>query len=303
MKIRILTLSLFLVSYWSYAQDDLLNLLDETSEEKTTYTTATFKGTRITNFQSNEIPGKGVMQFMISHRFGAINDDYLYNFFGMDNAQIRLSFDYSFNHWLNIGVGRSSATKTYDGWVKGKILRQSKGAKNVPLSVVWYSSINYSTLKVDEEVSLTASDRISYAHQLILARKFSKSFSFEFIPSMVHFNLVENEETPNDIFLLGMGGRYKISNRVALTAEYGLQLNDNFYYDADGNKQNYENSLSIGIDIETGGHVFQLHVTNSRGLADPQWMARTPGSWANGDIYFGFNISRVFTIKKPEMPE
>ena len=220
----------------------------------------------------------------------------------MDNAQIRLSLDYSFTPWLNIGLGRSSASKTYDAFVKAKLFRQSKGDKNMPFSVVWYSSFNYSTLKYTDNLPHNDSERISYAHELVLARKFSKNFSFEMITSMVHFNVVEDRQTPNDVFLLGLGGRYKISNRVAITAEYGAQLNDNFYYDESGTKVNFENALSIGIDLETGGHVFQFHATNSRGLADPQWMARTPGSWLDGDIYLGFNISRVFTVKKPKLP-
>jgi len=291
-----------LLSFNALAQDDLLDLLDE-EETSTEYTIATFKGTRIINLQSNELPGKGVMQFMIMHRFGAFNDDFFYNFLGLDNAQIRFSLDYSFTDWLNVGIGRSSFSKTYDGFAKWRILRQSKGAIKMPLSMVFYTSINYNTLKYDDELPYSGSDRLSYSYQLILARKFSKSFSMELVPSMVHFNLVADKETPNDVFLLGIDGRLKITKSIALTAEYGLQLNDNFYYNADGEKTNWENALSIGVDIETGGHVFQLHATNSRGLADPQWMARTPGSWGNGDIYLGFNISRVFTIKKPKNPE
>jgi hypothetical protein len=237
------------------------------------------------------------------HRFGALNDEFLYNFFGLDIAQIRFSLDYSFKDWLNVGIGRSSFSKTYDGFAKVRLLRQSKGAKNMPFGIVYYTTINYSTLKWNDDLPHNESDRFSYTHEVILARKFNKNLSLQLVPSFVHFNLVEDRETPNDSFVLGIGGRYKVSNRVAITAEYGLQLNDNFYYDSDGAKTGYNDALSIGVDIETGGHVFQLHATNSRGLADPQWMARTPGSWGNGDIYLGFNISRVFTLKKPKLPE
>ncbi|MCT4623468.1 MAG: DUF5777 family beta-barrel protein [Schleiferiaceae bacterium] len=298
---KFFTYLFLLLGFTLSAQDDLLDLIDEGPQ--TEYAYATFKGTRIINLQSNELPAKGVMQFMIMHRFGAINDEFLYNFFGLDVAQIRLSLDYSFTDWLNVGIGRSSFSKTYDGFAKIRLLRQSKGAKNMPFGLVWYSTINYTTLKWDDNLPHNESDRLSYTHELIMVRKFSKNFSLELVPSLVHFNLVEDQKTPNDIFVLGIGGRYKITNRVALTAEYGLQLTDNFYYDTDGNKTNYENALSIGVDIETGGHVFQIHATNSRGLADPQWMARTPGSWGNGDIFLGFNISRVFTVKKPKLPE
>jgi len=292
---------LVLLSFNAFAQDDLLDLLGE-EEPQIEYAFATFKGTRVINFQTNELPAKGVMQFMIMHRFGAFNNDFFYNFLGLDNAQIRFSLDYSFTDWLNVGIGRSSFSKTYDGFLKLRMLRQSKGAKVMPLGLVFYSSLNYTTLKYDDNLPHNTSDRLSYSYQLILSRKFSKAFSMELVPSMVHFNLVEDRETPNDIFILGIGGRLKITKALALTAEYGLQLNDNFYY-VDGQKTNWENALSIGVDIETGGHVFQIHATNSRGLADPQWMARTPGSWGNGEIYLGFNISRVFTIKKPKLPE
>jgi hypothetical protein len=294
-------IALLLFSFELSAQDDLLDLLEE--EPQIEYAFATFKGTRIINLQSNELPAEGVMQFMIMHRFGALNDDFVYNFFGLEQAQTRFSLDYSFKDWLNVGVGRSSFSKTYDGFAKVRLLRQSKGAKKVPFGIVYYTTVNYSTLRWNDDLPHNESERLSYTHEVILARKFSKNLSLQLVPSFVHFNLVEDRETPNDIFVLGIGGRYKVSNRVAITAEYGLQLNDNFYYNSEGNKTSYNNALSIGVDIETGGHVFQLHATNSRGLADPQWMARTPGSWGTGDVFLGFNISRVFTLKKPKLPE
>ena len=290
-----------LLSYSAAAQDDLLDLIEE--EPQTEYAYATFKGTRIINLQSNELPAEGVMQFMIMHRFGALNDDFVYNFFGLEQAQTRFSFDYSIKDWINVGVGRSSFSKTYDGFVKVRLLRQSKGAKTVPFGIVYYGTMNYSTLRWEDGLPHNESDRISYTNELILVRKFNKNLSLQLVPTLVHFNLVEDKETPNDIVVLGVGARYKVSNRVALTAEYGWQLNDNFYYNSEGEKTAYNNALSVGVDIETGGHVFQIHATNTRGLADPQWMARTPGSWADGDVFLGFNISRVFTLKKPKMPE
>ena len=289
------------LSFSAFAQDDLLDLIDE--EPQTEYAFATFKGTRIINLQSNELPAEGVMQFMIMHRFGALNDEFLYNFLGLDIAQIRFSLDYSFKDWLNFGIGRSSFSKTYDGFAKMRLLRQSKGVKNSLVGIVYYTTLNYSTLKWNDDLPHRDSDRLSYTHEFIVSRKFNKNLSLQLVPSFVHFNLVPDSETPNDVFVLGLGGRYKVSNRVAITAEYGLQLNDNFYYNAEGVKISYNDAFSIGVDIETGGHVFQLHATNSRGLADPQWMARTPGSWGNGDIFLGFNISRVFTLKKPKLPE
>lgn len=292
------------------AQDDLLDILDdsppkdEAKKKEIVYTTATFKGTRIVNMQSPEIPGKGVMQFVFMHRFGAINDDFLYNFFGLDLASVRLSLDYSPTDWLNVGFGRSSVTKAWDGFLKIKMLRQSTGDRNMPISAVLYSTMNYTTLRFNDGLPHYESDRLSYSYQLILARKFGDRFSAEVVPTLVHYNLVQTKAQSNDVFALGFGGRIKITQRLALTGEYMLQMPKNTYFDEITQAEvPYNNALSIGFDIETGGHVFQLHLTNSRGLIDPQWIGRTPGSWTAGDIYFGFNISRVFTIVRPKTPE
>ena len=307
-----LPIALLIIGFWlpALAQDDLLDIIDEdpkTDQEaipEIIYTTATFKGTRIVNMQSPEIPGKGVMQFMFMHRFGAINDDFFYNFFGLDVASVRLSLDYSITDWLNVGFGRSSVTKTWDGFLKLKLLRQSTGGRNMPISAVLYSTVNYSMLRFDDDLPHKDSDRLSYSYQLILARKFGERFSFELVPTLVHYNLVQTKAQPNDVFALGFGGRIKLTKRIALTGEYMLQMPKNTYYDDVTQAEvAYNDALSIGVDIETGGHVFQLHLTNSRGLVDSQWIGRTPGSWNNGDIYLGFNISRVFTIVRPKTPK
>jgi hypothetical protein len=304
MKIFALTITL-LLSLSIYGQDDLLDLLDKAAPEETVdYTTATFKGTRIVNMQSCEIPAPGVLQFMFMHRFGAFSDDFFYNFLGLDQAVVRLSLDYSFNQWLNVGIGRSSQSKTWDGFTKIKLLRQSKGIKNMPVTMVLYSTLNYSALRRTDNLPYNETDRLSYSHQLIMARKFNKTFSFQLVPTLVHFNFVETRAQRNTLAALGFGGRVKLNNRIAVTSEYMLQLPNNTFSDRNtGLETPYNNAFSIGFDIETGGHVFQLHFTNSRALADPLWIARTPGSWSNKDIFFGFNISRVFTVKKPETPD
>lgn len=305
MKVKVWIIAcLSALSLNSFAQEDLLDLLDDPKEEeKTTYTTATFKGTRIVNMQSPEIPAKGVMQFVFMHRFGAFSDDFFYNFLGLDQAVVRISFDYSPTDRLNFAVSRNSEAKVYDAFIKYKILRQSTGKVNMPISMLFYSSFNMSALRWTDNLPHNFSDRLSYVHQLIIARKFSESFSFQVVPTVVHFNFVDRIAQPNDIFAVGFGGRYKLNQRLALTSEYMLQLPKNTFVNQDGNLEPYNNALSVGLDIETGGHVFQLHLTNSRSLADPYWMTRTPGSWTKGDIYFGFNVSRVFTLKKPKKVE
>lgn len=300
MKVTAFVFCLLSISFQISAQDDLLDLLDEPDKkEEIKYVTATFKGTKIINQQSCEIPGAGVMQFIILHRFGALNDDFVYNFFGLEQANTRFSLDYSFNDWLNVGVGRSSASKTYDGFIKAKLLRQSSGGKNMPISLVAYSSMNYNTTRYTDGLPHYETDRLSYSFQLVMARKFNDWLSLQLVPTMVHYNLVEYTASSNDVYALGVGGRIKLTQRIAITGEYSFQLNPNEYL-VNGELQAYKNSASIGVDIETGGHVFQLHLTNSRAMADPEWIGKTPGSWGNGDIYLGFNISRVFTLKKPK---
>lgn len=290
----------------AHAQDDLLDMLEEESSETTEYAFATFKGTRAINLQSTELPSKGVLQYIFMHRFGSFSDDFLYNNLGMNTAEVALQLDYGVTEWLNLGFYSGTAyPRTYTGFVKYRLFRQSKGAKTMPLSIVGYSSMNYNNERYEGE-TFNNSDRLSFTNQLILARKFSQRFSLELVPTHVHFNIVSLESESNDIFSLGTAARFKLTNQLSLSAEYIYQLNpletnitqlgDDISY------QDNQNVLSVGVDIETGGHVFQIFLTNSRGVADPFTIAQTPGSWKNGDIHLGFNISRVFTIVRPKIP-
>jgi hypothetical protein len=280
--------------------DDLLDFLNETTPEETVYTTATFKGTRIVNLQSNELPAAGVSQFMFMHRFGALNNDFWHNFMGLDQAQVRISLDYSPLDWINFGVGRSSYNKTSDGFLKMRWTRQSTGARHFPVSISSYHTTNLNMQRQQNDLPFPFSNRLSYSHQLLIARKFNGRFSALLAPTLVHFNFVERRDDPNTILALGMAGRYKLTNRVAVTVEYTFHQPDNLYI-LNEEAVRYRNVLTIGVDIETGGHVFQLHVTNARAMNDPEWIARTRGSWEDGGIFFGFNISRVFTVKKPAL--
>jgi len=283
------------------AQSDLLDELEGMEEEKVEYVTAAFKGTKIINGQSSEIAGPGVLQFVFQHRFGSLSDDFFYNFLGLDNAQVRLGIDYSFNDWLNVGVGRSSFEKTYDGFVKAKLLRQCTGAKNVPLSLTLFTSAFINTLKFTNGLDPDLVNRMSYSTQLVISRKFNNRLSLAATPTLLHVNMVPETRQNNTVLAIGMGGRYKLTQRLSLNLEYFPQLQKNSYSEGSGTSDFY-NSLSVGFDIETGGHVFQLFFSNSRGVIDPQFIAESPGSWTDGDIYFGFNISRVFTLKKPDLP-
>jgi len=273
----------------SSAQDDLEALLNASEAPEVHYSKYAFKSTRIINGHSIENVSAGVLDFRILHRFGALNGG-PYEFFGLDQANMRMSFDYGITDRLQIGIGRSNIGKEFDGLVKYKILRQSSGARNMPISVSWVSGglIN-SQRWADPNRENLFSSRLSYYHQLLIARKFNETFSLQLSPTVVHRNLVPTRDIPNDIFALGVGGRVKLNNRVATTFDY--------FYVLPGQLPNHRNSLSIGFDIETGGHVFQLHFTNSRGLNERQFITGQNGSWLDGDIHFGFNLSRVFTIR------
>ena len=278
------------------AQDiDLNQMLEEEqkkeAKDKINYTIATFKTTRLINGQSIETTQQGVMDLKISHRFGTVNGG-AYEFFGLDNASMRFGFDFGLSPKLMIGVGRSTYQKQYDGFIKYKLLRQSTGKRNMPISLALMTSAMVTTLKwTDPTRPNYFSSRLQYAHQIIIARKFSESTSIQLMPTLVHYNLVTNANDPNDIIAIGIGGRQKITPRISINAEY--------YYQLPAYKlPNTTNSLSFGVDIETGGHVFQLHFTNSRGMTERTFISETAGKWEKGDILFGFNISRVFTIKK-----
>lgn len=253
--------------------------------------TATFKSTRVVNGQSIENVGAGIMDFRISHRFGAISQG-SYNLFGLDQATMRIGLDYGITNRLMVGVGRSTYEKQYDGFLKYKIIQQQNGERYIPFGISYVVSSIYKTLKDPSTTYVPyASDRFSFAHQLLIASKINDFVSVQLSPTLVHYNLVENNKIPNDFKSIGISSRIRLSKRVNVTSEYFYRIDK-----LDG----YYNPLSLGIDIETGGHVFQLHVSNSNGMTERTFINETTGSWAKGDLCFGFNLTRAFTIKKPK---
>lgn len=275
------------------ATTDLLSQLEkemEPAQKMTYYTTATFKTTRLISGHSVENVGKGVLDVKVSHRFGQLNSGFN-NLFGLDNATMRFGFDYGITRYLMVGVGRSTYQKTYDAFLKLKILRQSRGKHKMPITLSYVPTIAYWTQKfADPTLKNYNTSRLSYTHQLLIGRKFSEGTSLQLMPTFIHQNLVALASDPNDLFAIGIGGRQKITKRVSINFEYYYQLPQ---FKLAGTT----NALSIGFDIETGGHVFQLHFTNSTGMNERSFIADTHGKWGKGDILFGFNISRVFTIR------
>ena len=274
----------------SLSAQGLLDALNEGVEEPTVPVSATFKDTRIVNVQSNETPAEGVLHFVIAHRFGTLSSG-IYDLWGLDNAQMRMALDYGITDRLAVGVARNTYQKTLEANVKARLLRQSTGPEAFPISLTWYSVAMANGLRVSEEDQpYPISRRLSYVHQAVVARKMSEKLSLALVPSFVHRNFVEESNDAHDLFLMGVGGRYKLGPRFSVNGEYHHFLTQTFG-DA------FSPSLSLGVDIETGGHVFQLHITNARGMFERSFLAEPAGSWADGDVYFGFNLSRVFTVK------
>ncbi|TXD53080.1 MULTISPECIES: DUF5777 family beta-barrel protein [unclassified Polaribacter] len=284
-------LAIFLVSISSSlcSQNDLLDILnEETPENKIdNVVTATFKGTRIVNGHSIENKKDKELEFIIAHRFGRINTGF-YDLFGLDNANIRFAFEYGLTDNLTVGVGRSSFEKTYDSFLKYSLIKQKRGENSFPVAISLFGSTAVKTLRdYDPADKRSFAESLFYVGQVLIARKFSTSVSLQITPTYVHRNTVRTAADPHDIFALGFGGRIKLSKRVALNTEY--------YYAFDESKLiNTRNSLAFGVDIETGGHVFQLIISNAITMIEKSFITETTGNFFSGDIHLGFNLSRTF---------
>lgn len=303
-KILLLLLPLFAGALPLHAQDDdLLSILGE--EPTTDRVRASFKTTRLVNGHSIENTGPGVLDFKISHRFTALNFntpwEIFYDWFGLDGATVRIGLDYGITDRLMVGIGRSSKEKMVDGFLKYRILWQSTGKRVMPISLSYFTDVEIKTLRfANPDRENFFSHRLYYTHQLLIARKFNERLTLQLMPTLVHRNLVATTRDKNDVFAIGAAGRIKLTRRVTLNAEY--------YYVPEGQivSQPYANALAVGFDIETGGHVFQLHFTNATDMVYKGFVAETGQDWffKNGEgrtgVRFGFNISRVFTIVKPK---
>lgn len=294
---RILLLMAMFATQTSFAQEtDPMKLLEQMApSDENEPVAATFKGTRLINQHTIEVGGKRTLDYRIAHRFGPFNSG-SYDFWGLDGgASIRMSLEYSYDGRLQVGLGRTSIEKTFDGYLKYRLLQQNK-SNTMPVSVTLFSGAYYTNLKgaatlisgVDKYKN--TSSRFSFAHQIMIARKFSENLSLQVTPSMVHYNQVDNISDKNDTYAIGFLGRYKFTKRTAVTFEYMARANKYT------NATTYYDSMGIGLDIETGGHVFQVHLTNSLGITENQFITRTADSWKDGGMRLGFNISRAFTL-------
>ena len=283
----------FTLAGTTYAQEeDLLKQVDADSSGKE-YVTSAFKSTRVIMSHSMEMLKPGVLDFRILHRFGTLNSG-ASNLFGLDESSVRLGLDYAFSRNLTIGIGRTSVNprKDADGFIKYRLLHQAEGEKATPVSVIAVAGATLQTNKwADKSRKNYFSSRLGYYGQVIIGRKFSEALTLQVVPTVVHRNLVVATADDNDTYAIGTGGRVKLGNRVSLNVDYYYVLNK------DVSMTTY-NPLSVGFDIETGGHVFQLHFTNAIGMNERSFITETTNDWGAGDIQFGFNISRVFQLKK-----
>jgi len=276
------------------AQEDTSSLLSsiEGGDSGPNYTTASFKSNRIINLHSIENTAPGVLDFTISHRFGSVKNG-VYDIFGLDAAQMRLGFDFGLSDRLAVGVGRSNNQKIIDGYAKYKVLRQRNPKGEMPVSLSVVLGMGMSTQRFsDPNRNNLFSSRLYYNSQLLLARKFSEGFTLQLTPTWIHRNLVATSAETNDVIAFGVGARQKITKRLSLNAEFIYVLPDQL-------GSQYTNSASIGVDIETGGHVFQLHFTNSQGMNEKTFVTETSDKWSDFAVHFGFNLSRVFTLWSP----
>ena len=272
---------LFLFPLLTYSQDDLLSGIEgPVTKEKVT---SAFKALKIVNLESTKLAAKGDLYFVVAHRFGSVKDGFE-GFYGLDNANTQIKFIYGLTDGLHVSAARNQFA--YDFAAKYALLSQIKGG--FPVTITGFNSMSINnTLKESLYPNLEFGDRLTYVAQLLISRKFSEKLSLELAPTFFHENFVENELQSNSQYALGIGGRYKFSKRWSLNIDYAAHLNR-------ASNSVFNNPLSIGFDLETGGHVFQMHFTNSQGIDEAGYLGRTTGDWTKGDVFFGFNLARVF---------
>jgi hypothetical protein len=289
MKLLKITLSGFFLFCFGLAnaQDDLMNELNETKSDQKEITSAAFKGLQVANMQSTKLPAKGEFYFLVSHRFGDLTNG-ANNFFGLDAAYTKLAGIYGVTNWLSLGVSRHTYQKTYELAAKYKFANQIDGGS--PVTIVGYNTMDIrSDLKTDLYPDLKFNDRLAYTTQLIVSRKINNSVSVLVNPILVHKNLYDELTDQKNTYLLGAGARCKLSKRLSLNLDYAVRLNLPEAYD-----YTYHNPITLGLDIETGGHVFQLVLSNSQTMNDVAYYTTASGITQGKGIFFGFNMYRVF---------
>ena len=281
---KIILAILLLTPVFTFSQDDLLDEIDKNSNNIENVN-AVFKGLKIVNFESTKLVAKKELTFIVSHRFGSIKNG-IDTFFGLDNAVTRLNFVYGITDAINLGVSRSSFLKVYDITAKYRLIQQQHNG--FPFTIVGFNAVLINTaLDKNNLPLLEFKHRLGYTMQFLISRKINQDLSLQLAPTFFHDNYVLIDEQDNSQFALGLGGRYKLGKRWSINADYGIHLNR-----ADNSL--FRNPLSVGFDLETGGHVFQMHFSNAQAMNTNGFLGQGNGDWSDGNIYFGFNLSRTF---------
>jgi hypothetical protein len=293
MKFKIFTLAIISFIFSStYAQDDLEMLLLGEMGEQTDYTISTFLSTHLLNSHSTELVEKNGLGFRIAHKFGRINTD-AGHFFGFDDANSMIEANYAIADWWNIGLGRATLSDQFCAYTKFRLLRQSQGAKNMPVSVTLIGHTEFNTTKyANPERDKNLADRFNYVTQLLIARKINSLVSAQLLPTFIHRNIVDTKDDKNSIAALGLGASFRINHNFRANAEYYIVEQHNTP------KAKYYNPLSVGISYQTSRHAFELFATNAQGVAESHYIAATTNDFFKGQIRVGFNVSTVFTLMK-----
>ena len=282
----------FLFPLLTFSQTDLLSGVETPSAKEKV--TSAFKALKIVNLESTKLAAKGDLYFVVAHRFGSIKDGFE-GFYGLDNANTQIKFIYGVTNGLNVSAARSEFA--YDFATKYMLLPQIKDG--FPVTIAGFNSLSINnTLKESLYPKLEFKNRLTYVAQLLISRKFSDKLSLELAPTIFHENTLRDILDENNMvispnpqdntqYAIGIGGRYKLTKRWSFNVDYAVHLNR-------ANESIYKNPLSIGFDLETGGHVFQMHFTNATAMHETGYLGQTVGDWSKGEFGFGFNLVRVF---------
>jgi len=279
----VLILFLF-VGLRGFSQNDILNELDTQIKPDSTVNN-TFESLKIVNLESTKLVGKGDLFFVIAHRFGSVKNG-LTDLFGLDESTIRFSFFYGFSDGFNLGISRSEFRKTYEISSKYRLVQQKK--EGSPFTIVGFNSIGINTaLSKYDFPKLAFKHRLTYFNEILISRRFNKFLSLEIAPILIKENFVLNDTQDNSQFVVAFGGSHKLNKSLSLNFDYAHNFNRI-------SNSGFKDPLSLGLDIQVGGHVFQLVFSNAQPLTDANYITNATGNWGKADIFFGFNLLRVF---------
>lgn len=268
----------------------------------------TFKDTRVVNVHSIETLPKGKLDVRISHRFGDLFGDNggWPTFYGLEVAEdVAIGAEYGFTDNFNVGIyrakgagstpaGQAGLRQNLNGVFKLRAMHQEQEGNPFSITLVGTATMSTAT-KIEGNNDLIRSfpkfaHRMAFNGNIIVARKFGDAFSLQVIPGVTHRNLVPFEGE-NTILSIGGAARYQVSRVLALVADATMPFSNTINSD-----NGYSMPVGVGLEWDTGGHVFQLNFTNATGLFETDYIPYTTSSWGEGEFRIGFTISRWFNL-------